>query len=185
MRGNSFINQVKFAIAPRANQTSRIKYLITRSKPLDLYSWVLNNYWTTNFRASQEGELKWNYYLTSSNDNTDAFATRFGWGARIPLLARVFPAGETAAADSARPWMEVSAPNLLLVAARPAQGGNGILLQLRETEGKEAVLKLAGLLNGNIYTAASEVNLFGEEIKEINEELKIGPLETRFVWLRE
>jgi len=23
-----------------------------------VYSWVLNNYWTTNFRASQEGELK-------------------------------------------------------------------------------------------------------------------------------
>ena len=167
-----------------AINTGRFYYL-HQPETTHLYSWVLNNYWTTNFKASQEGELKWNYYLTSSNDNTDAFATRFGWGSRIPLLARVFPEGEKEAAESTKSWMEVSAPNLLLVAARPAQEGNGVLLQLRETEGKEAVLKLAGLLKGNIYTAASEVNLFGEEIQEINEELKIRALETRFIWLRE
>jgi alpha-mannosidase len=30
-----------------------------------IYSWVMNNYWTTNFKASQEGEFKWQYHLTS------------------------------------------------------------------------------------------------------------------------
>ncbi|MCC6490963.1 MAG: hypothetical protein IT364_25975, partial [Candidatus Hydrogenedentes bacterium] len=33
-----------------------------------VYSWVMNNYWFTNFRASQEGEFKWSYYITSTND---------------------------------------------------------------------------------------------------------------------
>ena len=33
-----------------------------------VYSWVMNNYWFTNFRATQEGEFKWSYYLTSTAD---------------------------------------------------------------------------------------------------------------------
>ncbi|MCB0578678.1 MAG: hypothetical protein KDD10_05150, partial [Phaeodactylibacter sp.] len=160
-------------------------YYRHRPETTHLYSWVLNNYWTTNFRASQEGELKWSYYLASSDDTSRTFATRFGWGSRVPLLTRVFPAGEEEAAASGRSWMEVSAPNVLLVAACPAEGGKGVLLQFRETEGKEAALKVEELLKSNIFRAVSEVNLFGEEIQQLNKELKIGALETRFVWLKE
>lgn len=167
-----------------AINTGRFYYL-RQPETTHLYSWVLNNYWTTNFKASQEGELKWSYYLTSSGDNSNALATRFGWGSRVPLPARVFPAGEKEAAATARSWMDVSAPNLLLVAVRPAEDGNGVLLQFRETEGKEAALAVDGLLKGNIFTAASEVNLFGEEIRTLDEELRIGALETRFVLLKE
>ena len=54
-----------------------------------IFSWVLNNYWTTNFKASQQGELRWTYSITSARDNSDIFATRFGWGDRVPLLSRV------------------------------------------------------------------------------------------------
>ena len=39
----------------------------TYEKPY-LFSWVTNNYWTTNFRASQEGEPNWSYTLTSCAD---------------------------------------------------------------------------------------------------------------------
>ncbi|MCB9286549.1 MAG: glycosyl hydrolase family 38 [Lewinellaceae bacterium] len=159
-------------------------YYLHRPETTHLYSWVLNNYWTTNFKASQEGELKWSYYLTSSGDNSNASATRFGWGSRIPLLTRVFPAGEKQAGSTAQSWMEVSAPNLLLVAARPAEGGNGVLLQFREMEGKEAVLELEGLLKGNVFTEALEVNLYGERITKLDDALRVGALETRFVWLR-
>lgn len=166
-----------------AINTGRFYYL-HRPETTHLYSWVLNNYWTTNFKASQEGELKWSYYLTSTDGNSNALATAFGWGSRVPLLTRVFPAGEKQAAVTARSWMEVSAPNVLLVAARPAAGGNGVLLQFRETEGREAAVGVEELLKGNVFTAASEVNLFGEEVQKLDKELRIGALETRFVWLR-
>ncbi|MDX1409036.1 MAG: glycoside hydrolase family 38 C-terminal domain-containing protein, partial [Saprospiraceae bacterium] len=53
-----------------------------------IYSWVLNNYWVTNFKASQQGELRWHYSLTSSSDTSDRFATRTGWNARVPLVPR-------------------------------------------------------------------------------------------------
>ncbi|MEI6457151.1 MAG: glycoside hydrolase family 38 C-terminal domain-containing protein, partial [bacterium] len=61
-------------------------------KTTTIFSWVLNNYWTTNFLASQEGELKWNYQVTSLHDPSNLSASRFGWGNRVPLLSRVFPA---------------------------------------------------------------------------------------------
>ncbi|MCB0595058.1 MAG: hypothetical protein H6557_06380 [Lewinellaceae bacterium] len=41
------------------------------------------------------------------------------------------------------------------------------------------------LTTSNGHSTASEVNLFGEEIQEIDGKLKIGTLETRFVALRQ
>jgi hypothetical protein len=54
-----------------------------------VFSWVLNNYWTTNFQASEGGELRWRYLLTSSSDASDSLATRTGMEARVPLVGRV------------------------------------------------------------------------------------------------
>ena len=56
----------------------------TYEKP-HLFSWVTNNYWTTNFRASQEGELNWSYTLTSCADTSNAAASAFGWSNRCLL----------------------------------------------------------------------------------------------------
>ena len=64
---------------------------ITRVDKPYVYSWVMNNYWFTNFRTEQEGEFKWHYYLTSTHDTSTATATRFGWGSRVPLVTRVLP----------------------------------------------------------------------------------------------
>lgn len=30
-----------------------------------MYSFVLNNYWTTNFNTDQHGGMKWSYYVKS------------------------------------------------------------------------------------------------------------------------
>ena len=56
-----------------------------------VYSWVMNNYWFTNFRLTQEGEFRWSYFLTSTRDAGNAAATRLGWSARLPLATRVLP----------------------------------------------------------------------------------------------
>jgi hypothetical protein len=54
-----------------------------------VFSWVVNNYWTTNFQASEGGELRWRYLLTSSADASDSFAARMGMEVRVPLAGRV------------------------------------------------------------------------------------------------
>jgi hypothetical protein len=108
-----------------------------------MYSWPMNNYWVTNFNADQMGELQWSYFLTSGRDNTTAYATRFAWENRIPLLTRVLPQGEKP--NTALPpasFLTMVEQNLLLVTMKPVQGEKAVLMQLREIEGKRTALHL-------------------------------------------
>ncbi len=109
-----------------------------------IYSWVLNNYWVTNFCASQEGDLRWSYQISSTAPAARGSAARIGWGVRVPLVARVLPAGVQAAAGAAPPHLDLDRPNLLLVGARPARDGRGVVLHLREIGGEPVSLEGCG-----------------------------------------
>ncbi len=113
----------------------KFQYIAQIARP-HVYSWVMNNYWVTNFRASQEGEFKWNYFLTSTQNSSNTFATRFSWNSRVPLLSRVFPAGEAEKGPQAQSYLKIQAENVVLVSAKPSQDGTGIILHIRETDGR-------------------------------------------------
>jgi len=101
-----------------------------------VFSWVMNNYWTTNFRAGQEGELRWSYYLTSAGDPSNAEAMRFGMSNRVPVLTRVLPRGRGRTPTVSASSLHIDPPELLLVSARPATRGEGVMLLLREVDGE-------------------------------------------------
>jgi alpha-mannosidase len=138
-----------------------------------IYSWVLNNYWTTNFLASQEGELKWTYQVASMDDPSNAIATRFGMENRIPFLNRVFPAATNP--DSLLipgSFFASTQNNLLLVSARPSANDNSIILQMREPTGKadsipidDVVLSSTTLAMATNAVTVSEVNVLEEPIR--------------------
>ncbi|MCK7540522.1 MAG: hypothetical protein MZV63_61325 [Marinilabiliales bacterium] len=103
-----------------------------------VYSWPMNNYWVTNFNADQRGGHTWTYYLTSSADRGNDFATRFGWGARVPLLTRILPGGGSG--DELREGSFITGwpSNVILISARPDDGtGKSLIIHLRETGGQE------------------------------------------------
>jgi alpha-mannosidase len=50
-----------------------------------LFSYVLNNYWHTNYKASQGGGISFRYSITSGKEIKKDQAFRFGWQARRPL----------------------------------------------------------------------------------------------------
>ncbi|MGD0782877.1 MAG: glycoside hydrolase family 38 C-terminal domain-containing protein, partial [Candidatus Aminicenantales bacterium] len=53
-----------------------------------LFSYALNNYWNTNFKASQGGTLVFRYSLTARPGAADPVkSTRFGWEVQSPLTA--------------------------------------------------------------------------------------------------
>ncbi|MBA7592153.1 hypothetical protein ES708_34330 [subsurface metagenome] len=116
----------------------------TAGKPW-LYSWVMNNYWTTNFRAYQEGGFNWTYQITTSKDTTITAATKFGWGVRNPLLTRTFPEGKDEFSQPMVKTLElVGDPNAILINSRPAFTSDGsILLHFREVDGRPASLQLS------------------------------------------
>ncbi len=143
-----------------------------------VYSWVMNNYWFTNFRAAQEGEFRWSYALTSGAPNTGSAASDFGWGARIPLVGRVLSPGKNrskAGLPSSVSIVGATPAGLLLVAARPTRDGKGILLHLREVDGKPA------LLRPRPGTVLLETNVLAAPTSVPQPEIRFLPYESKFV----
>lgn len=159
---------------------------VTRVERPHVYSWVMNNYWFTNFRNQQEGEFRWHYYLTSTPDLERTTATRFGWGSRVPLVARVLPAavGRPANAPLRRTLLGVRPANVLVVEARPSRDGDGVFLHLRELEGKTVTLTRAELDLEQEPSGADEVNVFEQTLEPDIEQLTLAPYEVKFVRLR-
>ncbi len=161
--------------------TGRFYYL---HKPVKnhIYSWVLNNYWTTNFKASQEGQIKWKYQLTSTKDNSLSFATRFGFENRVPLIARTNSGNADGGSTVLESIINLYAPeNLLLVNARPLSDGKNILFHFRETEGDHAILDISRILQNPNILSISEVNGLGNNGKILNGPLLIEHFETKFL----
>jgi hypothetical protein len=165
---------------------------ITQIAKPHVYSWVMNNYWFTNFRTEQEGEFKWHYYLTSTKNTSTATATRFGWGSRVPLVTRVLPPakGKAAAPDVSQagkstviPVMAFPAPNLLVVEYRPAADLKGIILHLREVAGQPATLATKDIVSAARISRLDEVNVLEQPLKTKLDTVTFQPWEAKFLKL--
>lgn len=156
---------------------------VTRVEKPHVYSWVMNNYWFTNFRAEQEGEFKWYYYLTSVAQTNVAAAVRFGWGSRIPLAARVLPPVKTGASSEPRvlSTVEIRVPNILLVESRPLATGDGIVMQLREVEGRETTIMPSDVATYARARQATALNVLEEPLEANLRSLTFKPFEVKFI----
>lgn len=119
----------------------KFQYQKQYEKP-HIYSWVMNNYWNTNFRASQEGEFRWSYYLTSSADSSNNLATKFGWSSRIPLYARVMPTGTENHQPAEYSAFHFEKDNFLMTSCTPSGEEGYVLLNIREIDGKRTHLRI-------------------------------------------
>lgn len=146
-----------------------------------IYSYVMNNYWTTNFNADQHGGFIWTYNLTSQPENDPESATRFGAGCRTPFLYRVLPATTNKKrGQTVGQVLHIANPNLYLVNMRPVNGKNEVILHLREINGENAdVVVRSSHRNFRI----SFCDVLGNDLKGQNDALTIKPWETRFVKL--
>ena len=165
-----------------AINTGRYYYRL-KPKTNHIFSWVLNNYWVTNFKASQGGELQWTYSITSIDGNSDMAATRFGWGNSVPLKSRIMlpTVGLKSTNLYSRSLINIDVPNLLLVNTRLSLDNKGIILHLREVEGEEAILDINRLLKETGAASIIEVNILEEEISTLTSPLLIEHYETKFI----
>lgn len=127
------------------------------------FSWPMNNYWVTNFNPDQKGEHQWSYYLTSGSDVSDGEATRFGWGARVPFMSRILPGGGKGETVWQKSLINGWPENVILVNALPVEAENAIIIQIRETNGKQADLASLKQVSGNTFKV-NQVNVLGEII---------------------
>ena len=143
----------------------------------NLFSWPMNNYWVTNFNADQRGGHSWRYYLTTSSDVSNGFATRFGWGCRVPFLTRVLPGSGTGDNNWEGSFITGWPSNILLISSEPVEDGKSCIIHLRETDGKETSLNLTNGLNWKVLSAV-EVDVTRKPVLRPSQ--NIGPLESKF-----
>ncbi len=147
-----------------------------------LYSWVMNNYWFTNFRAYQEGTFSWSYQLTSTSDASNAFASKFAWGERNSFATRTFPAGENKLSNTSLRTLNIDGPeNALLINIRPSFHKKSIVLHFRELEGLPADIKLSPADPTITIKRMTEINSLGERTGQPVSTIRLRPYEVKFI----
>ena len=111
-----------------------------------IFSYVMNNYWDTNYAASQGGDFTFRYVLTSGNDLRPAFLSRLGREEMSPLEVNQITSQDKAI-NSPRPldsakssFLHVDQPDVELVTWKMAEDGNGTILRFLEMGGKESTV---------------------------------------------
>ncbi|MBK8978028.1 MAG: hypothetical protein IPM29_19150 [Planctomycetes bacterium] len=148
-----------------------------------VYGWVMNDYWTTNFLAGQEGEFRFAYALTSGAGLGAAAAARFGRAHRIPLVACALAGGGTATTCERLSLLPWPLPDgLHPIAVRPADGG-GLLLHLRELDGRSAHWPASAAELADAPVRLSATDLLGRVREPLAEPLELAPFAQRCVVL--
>jgi alpha-mannosidase len=114
-----------------------------KPKSSTIFSYAMNNYWHTNYRAAQGGEITFRYVMTSGPSLSPADLSRLGRAAMNPLETdQVIEQDKVG--NPERPlepaplsFFQVDAPGVILESWKAADDGNGTMLRLLETAGAE------------------------------------------------
>ena len=107
-------------------------------KSAAIFSWLMNNYWGTNFAPGQGGEFTFHYSIVSGRDFDSAELTRAGWESMTPLESDSVSASlqpGTLPSDQAS-LISVDNPDVAVVTWKIAEDGRGSILRLEELAGK-------------------------------------------------
>ena len=118
-----------------------------------VFSYAMNNYWMTNFKASQEGRIEFRYSLTSAPPagpgagaapaSDRVAASRFGWDVHTPLVATWIPARNKGRIKTAgESFLSVDQPNIIVQALWLDADGMPVA-RLREVAGRATDARLA------------------------------------------
>src|ERR1017187_5023484 len=101
------------------------------------YSWVMNNHWSTNYRAYQEGVVEFRYALRAHGGYDPAAASRLAIGLSQPLIPSVASAN-----PPSKPLLQIEPPDVLALALKPSDDGHAWILRLFGASGEQRKAKL-------------------------------------------
>jgi hypothetical protein len=109
-----------------------------------IFSYIFNNYWHTNYRAQQGGELTFRYTMTSGPILSPDDLARFGRTAMTPLETDEV-IDQDKVGDPPSPlepvstsFLQVEGSGVVVENWKSAEDGNGSVLRLLETSGAES-----------------------------------------------
>jgi hypothetical protein len=104
-----------------------------------IYSYAMNNYWHTNYKADQDGPAELRYLLRPHGAFSAAETKRFGIECGRPLL--VLPAG---AEPGAPTLLAVEPSDVLATSLRPTDDGAGWIVRLQNVSGEGRTVRVGG-----------------------------------------
>jgi hypothetical protein len=106
-----------------------------------IFSWLMSNYWNTNFAPFQGGDFTFRYVILSEAKFDAQNLTRAGWETLTPLESDPVAAGAgQSGADllASASFISLNAPDVVVSTWRLTQDGAGSILRLEEIAGKPA-----------------------------------------------
>jgi alpha-mannosidase len=113
-----------------------------------IFSWIMSNYWDTNFPASQGGDFDLHYALVSAPEFDAGELTRLGWESMTHLESDpVHPdasagASGGALAQDAASFLSIDQPDVVLTAWKLAEDGDGSIVRVEDTAGKAVSIRI-------------------------------------------
>ena len=126
-----------------------------------MYSYVMNNNFRTNFENIQVTDTLFRYSLTTHRGGwREGRAHNFGWAFQNPLIPVCMNGKKKGMLSTSHSFCQIEQANVLLLTLKQAEDGNGLILRLIETEGKDAVTTVR--LPFILITQAYQTNLVEE-----------------------
>ncbi|MGG3468221.1 glycosyl hydrolase-related protein [Neobacillus pocheonensis] len=133
-----------------------------------IFSYVLNNYWNTNYSASQGGEISFHYSFTSQSKIKKEDAYRWGWEKRQPLYGHRISFQDFRTPKS--PYHQhgqntlasIDGEKVALITIKKARWKDGWLVRLQEISGENQITKIS--LPGKNITEAWKMDLLEKDI---------------------
>lgn len=111
-----------------------------KTKSSAMFSWLMNNYWGTNFPAWQGGDFTFRYAITSNAQFDPPSLTRLGLEALTPLERDDVPGTQNSSLlpKHAGSLLEIRNAGVTLLTWKRAEDGDGTILRLQDTTGTES-----------------------------------------------
>ncbi|MHB1675322.1 MAG: glycoside hydrolase family 38 N-terminal domain-containing protein [Acidobacteriaceae bacterium] len=106
-----------------------------------IFSYVMNNYWNTNYRAGQGGHFRFRYVIASAPATGETQLSRLGWEEMTPLekdeITSQDKALNTPGSLNGRQasFLHANDPSLVLTTWKPAEDGRGTILRFLDLGG--------------------------------------------------
>jgi alpha-mannosidase len=121
---------------PRSKTVGWLKHI---KKTTTLYSYVMNNYWETNYKAGQEGPTTFRYSIKPHKRFDSGSASRFGTERSHPLIA--VPVDSKIPAQNS--ILSVKPPRVIVTAFKPSEDGKAKIVRLFNAGGRPEKVRLA------------------------------------------
>jgi alpha-mannosidase len=141
------------------------------------YSYVMNNYWHTNYKADQGGTFSFNYSIHPHGQFDAVEAVKWGRERRsapYPLMG-----ARSGMEDPVEPLLSITPQTVIIESVEPAGNGKSLLLLLYNPSASTAAVSLTGRDGERIPVAPC--NPSGKPAAGAVDEITLAPYASRYV----